>query len=229
MKKTILIIVLSISVGLAFLLGQVISGEAAKPTKPTCATCHPNFSQILPPGHPQVAGKGIDACTPCHKPDLTGKASANPYSARLHRAHQGKTECLLCHTWVPGKRFGLVGQNFSWGNPAKEEMALLEKLMGSWAASAYMDAKHGMKHVTCVGCHGPSLPKEGAEVQNDRCLACHGPLEKLQAKTAPADFPDRNPHKSHLGDVGCTVCHKGHEESAVYCLQCHPKFQMKLK
>jgi len=171
----------------------------------------------------------IGACTICHKPDASGKAAANAFSARLHRAHEGKTDCALCHTWAPGKSFGLLGQKVSWGKPSKEEMALLKQVSGSWATSTYMDAGHGKKNVTCMGCHGKALPAEGDSVENDRCLACHGPPEILQAKTAPKEFPDRNPHKSHLGDIGCTVCHKGHKESAVYCLQCHPNFQMKLK
>jgi formate-dependent nitrite reductase cytochrome c552 subunit len=72
------------------------------------------------------------------------------------------------------------------------------------------------------------VPAAGAEVANDRCLACHGPLDKLVAKTRPAQFADRNPHESHLGDIACTTCHRGHEQSAVYCLDCHPKFQMKI-
>ena len=66
-------------------------------------------------------------------------------------------------------------------------------------------------------------------MENSGCLACHGPMESLALKTEPKDFKDRNPHKSHLGDIACTVCHKGHGESKVYCLSCHPKFQMKIQ
>ena len=40
--------------------------------------------------------------------------------------------------------------------------------------------------------------------------------------------PDRNPHKSHLGDIACTVCHHEHSPSKVYCLDCHARFDMKL-
>ncbi|MCX5834339.1 MAG: cytochrome c3 family protein [Deltaproteobacteria bacterium] len=237
MKKTALMITMSAFFGLVYLLAGNITLEAAKPAKSkeaaaprqSCVTCHPDFAPVLPKGHPPAAGKDIGACTTCHKPDVSGKAAANAFSARLHRAHEGKTDCVLCHTWVPGKSFGLLGQKLTWGKPSKEEMALLKQVSGTWATSTYMDAGHGKKNVTCMGCHGKALPAEGDSVENDRCLECHGPLEKLQAKTAPKDLPDRNPHKSHLGDIGCTVCHKGHKESAVYCLQCHPNFQMKLK
>ncbi|HOD76591.1 MAG TPA: carboxyl transferase domain-containing protein, partial [Syntrophorhabdaceae bacterium] len=55
-----------------------------------------------------------------------------------------------------------------------------------------------------------------------------GDPEKLAAKTEPKDFPDRNPHKSHLGTINCTVCHKAHAASKTYCLECHKNFNMKI-
>ena len=48
-------------------------------------------------------------------------------------------------------------------------------------------------------------------------------------KTEPPEFKDRNPHDSHLGEIACTVCHKAHGESKVYCLECHQKFQMTIR
>ena len=53
-------------------------------------------------------------------------------------------------------------------------------------------------------------------------------MEQLVEKTKPAQFADRNPHRSHLGEIACTVCHKAHEASVVYCLDCHRKFEMKI-
>jgi hypothetical protein len=73
------------------------------------------------------------------------------------------------------------------------------------------------------------MPEKGDTVENDRCLACHGPMEKIVAKSTPTDFADRNPHKSHLGEIACTVCHKAHEASVVYCLGCHRLFTMKIQ
>ncbi|HBL25170.1 MAG TPA: hypothetical protein DDZ40_13815, partial [Deltaproteobacteria bacterium] len=43
------------------------------------------------------------------------------------------------------------------------------------------------------------------------------------------DFPDRNPHKSHLGTIDCVVCHKAHQSSKAYCLDCHKNFNMKIR
>lgn len=221
---------------LAYLLAGNIALEAAKPAeskgaaarRESCVTCHSDFAPVLPKGHPAAAGKDIGACTTCHQPDVSGKAAPNAFSARLHRDHEGKTDCALCHTWVHDKSFGLMGQKLSWGKPSKEDMDLLKKVSVSWATSTYIDAEHGKKNVTCMGCHGKVLPVEGDSVENSRCLDCHGPMDQLANKSEPKDFKDRNPHKSHLGDIACTVCHKSHTESNVYCLGCHRTFQMKI-
>ncbi len=92
-----------------------------------------------------------------------------------------------------------------------------------------MDNLHAQRSIGCAGCHGKDLPKADDTVENDRCLTCHGPMEDLVKKTEPKDFKDRNPHKSHLGDMACTVCHKAHTASKVYCLDCHKKFDMTIQ
>lgn len=94
-------------------------------------------------------------------------------------------------------------------------------------AAAPAQLQHAGK-VDCAGCHGKSTPKPDSTVENPRCLECHGPMEKLAKKSEPKNFPDRNPHKSHLGDIACTVCHHEHSASAVYCLDCHRNFKMKI-
>ena len=99
-------------------------------------------------------------------------------------------------------------------------------LLGS--EGSFLDAIHVRNGVACSGCHDNEKPPAGAEVENDRCLSCHGKMEDLVAKTAPEKFPDRNPHLSHLGEIGCTVCHHGHTASEVYCLGCHTNFVMKI-
>ncbi len=207
---------------------------AAKPVVKgkSCAACHARFADVLPQGHAAVKGAGIGACLGCHKPDVSRKEPANKFSASLHRAHAGddaKTDCLMCHTFTPGKRFGLVGQTLSFGAPTKADLQEMKKALASWKTSGCTDSLHGKANVVCGGCHGKTLPRECAEVENGQCLACHGPMDRLAEASAPKDFPDRNPHKSHLGDIACTVCHKGHQESKVYCLDCHRNFKMTLK
>ncbi len=117
----------------------------------------------------------------------------------------------------------------SWGAPTKEDMDLMKEIFTSWASSNYMDNLHAKAWIACAKCHGKELPMPDATVENNQCLDCHGPMDQLAKKTEPKDFKDRNPHKSHLGEIACTVCHKAHSESKVYCLGCHQKFKMKIQ
>ena len=203
----------------------------AKPAKTSCLACHADIKSVLPAAHPPAKGEDIAACLGCHPADFSGKAEIRGFSARLHRAHgaeKSKTDCLTCHTWAAKKSFGLIKQKGSWGTPSKEDYALLKQMVRSWSGSANLDALHGRKSVTCSGCHGAQLPKDDDTVENARCLMCHGSAEKLAEKTNKPDDPKMNPHKSHLGDINCTVCHKAHAKSVVYCLGCHTQFRMKI-
>jgi DNA-directed RNA polymerase subunit RPC12/RpoP len=200
-------------------------------TKYSCINCHRDFTAVLQKGHPPVKGKDITACLVCHPPKSTGKPELNAFSARLHRAHQcskQKLDCLVCHTWQPARIFGLPMQKWTIGKSSRKDMDLLKQIFNSWSSSVFLDALHAKKNVTCKGCHGNTIPISEATIENDRCLSCHGGLEQLTAKTSPLEFPDRNPHKSHLGEINCTVCHHAHRESEVYCLGCHKTFQMKI-
>lgn len=87
---------------------------------------------------------------------------------------------------------------------------------------------HGGRQVTCNACHGDKIPAQGAIVANDRCLACHGDDEKLKKKATPPTAASPDPHFSHLGEIDCTLCHRGHTQSRVYCMECHKTFTMKL-
>jgi hypothetical protein len=196
-----------------------------------CADCHADFASVLPTEHPVVAGKGIAPCLGCHQPDGGQKPAPQPFAARLHRAHATETtlQCTVCHTWRPGKSFGLRGAKVSFGNPGKDEMENLQAALRSWANSGFLDSLHAKRDVMCAACHGATLPTKGDTVENGRCLLCHGPADQLAAKTRPAEFPDRNPHQSHLGEIACTVCHKAHRASTVYGLECHPKFEMAIR
>jgi hypothetical protein len=208
------------------------TAHAAAPAKVSCKGCHTDFASVLPKGHSAVKGAGLASCTPCHAPDRSGKAAKNPFSTRMHRAHvapKGTLECTACHAWVPGKSFGLAGQKGSWGAPKREEMDLMKEIFASWTGSGYTDTLHAEAGIACSACHGKDLPTFDVKVENGVCLACHGPMEQLARKTEPKDFKDRNPHKSHLGDISCNVCHKGHQESTVYCLGCHKNFNMKIQ
>jgi hypothetical protein len=210
----------------------VAGGEALAASKPSsCPACHSDLKSILPKNHAAVSGREISACTSCHAAKNPDKTEPNSFSARLHRAHigsQAKVDCLTCHTWAPGKSFGLIKQKESWGNPSRKDMDLIRQMAYSWSKSSFLDSLHAKRNVTCAGCHGKRLPAKDDTVENERCLSCHGSYEKLAEKTASVEFPKRNPHKSHLLGLACTKCHTAHGESRVYCLECHREFQMKI-
>ena len=186
----------------------------------------------MPKNHPEIKEKGISACIACHRPDISGKALKNPFSTKIHMAaltSKAHLDCHVCHIWVPGQSFGIIGEKVPLGAPAKDNLDLMRKEFSSWASSSYLDNLHAKANIVCSGCHGKDLPKAGDTVENARCLECHGPMDQLAKKTKPKDLKDHNPHESHLENVACTVCHKSHTESRVYCLECHKGFNMKIK
>ncbi len=101
---------------------------------------------------------------------------------------------------------------------------LLAFLLGcsvAWAQT--VSGKHAEKGVTCVNCHGEAAPAKRAPVS--ACAKCHGDyagIAKLTEKVTP------NPHASHQGEVRCTLCHKTHEPSKLYCNECH-QFDLKVR
>lgn len=215
----------------------IIPSEAAEEKKDTkkavteqksCSACHDDFTDVLSEKHPPVKGNVLTTCMKCHAPEGRGMTESKKFDASIHRTHLTspiKVDCLDCHTFQPGRSFGLTGATVSYGAPSEEDMVLIKEIFTSAVESNFLDAVHFSANITCVSCHGIDILGENT-LENTRCLSCHGPLEELIAKTAPKNFPDRNPHNSHLGEIGCTICHAGHAESKIYCLECHPKFEM---
>ena len=195
----------------------------------SCHDCHENFVGVLPTTHKPVKGADLSACLKCHEPDPSAPAEPNAFSAGLHRAHAANAvqlDCAACHVAQPeGNAAVSAGKVVL--KVKEEELTTLRQAASSWMNGPYLDAIHNRADVDCAGCHGGASPID-EEVSNERCLACHGPMDALVAKTKPAIHADRNPHESHLGEIACTVCHKAHEESQVYCLDCHKKFEMTL-
>jgi hypothetical protein len=193
-----------------------------------CKECHPDCAVLLPKDHSPVESD-VASCLDCHQSSLPAAEKKNPFLTRIHLAHHpplGEGDCLACHLWSSGKSFGLINAAESWGAPTQQEMEILKEIFASWATSKFTDNLHARADVSCAGCHATKLPQLDATVENKKCLECHGPMENLAKATEPAEFKDRNPHKSHLGEIDCTVCHKAHGESKVYCLGCHQKFAM---
>lgn len=191
-----------------------------------CSTCHDDMEKVLSETHPPVKGNDLTACLKCHTSAMRGRAQANPFSVKMHKAHGGFLDCLYCHTWTPGESFGLIGLEENWGAPSDGEMDLLREIIVTLYDDEYTAKLHADRGVSCGSCHGEKVPLYDETVESSRCLSCHGPMEELVKKTRPEDFPDRNPHESHLGEVACAVCHKGHGPSKSYCLGCHTTFSM---
>jgi len=219
---------------LALLLGLLVvvntaDNSAWAAARPSCVGCHKDFRTLLPGSHPAVSGKDIGACLACHPSSDATEPKPNPVSARLHRAHlvgKARVECTVCHAWTPGKRFGLPRQKVNWGKPSRKDLQALEQVFQSWATSSFLDALHAKQNVTCGGCHEKKLPEADDAGDDDRCVSCHGDYEKLVQKTPSSPSAKWNPHKSHLVGLSCGKCHRVHQASQVYCLQCHKTLEM---
>lgn len=78
------------------------------------------------------------------------------------------------------------------------------------------DHYHMLSGQKCAACHKggktTNLPDQAT------CKSCHkGYVEKTPAKGELA-----NPHKNHLGEPDCWVCHTIHKPSVNFCASCHP-------
>ena len=72
-------------------------------------------------------------------------------------------------------------------------------------------------NVICFDCHQEERPTKKA-VASESCMVCHGDYPAMRALTKNVK---PNPHNSHMGEVPCTECHRGHQPSRVICLECH--------
>jgi hypothetical protein len=87
----------------------------------------------------------------------------------------------------------------------------------------FLADRHQGRGANCAACHKESPPKDVAS--SEACVKCHGNMEKVAVKTVKAK--PLNPHDSHLGEIACNQCHKGHKAPVNACAQCHP-FEFKV-
>lgn len=105
----------------------------------------------------------------------------------------------------------LIGSSMAWAE-------------GNTSKNSFLSGIHKKNQISCADCHGTSLAVDDNETAlNKNCVVCHGTFEKLASKSKE----HINPHKSHLGEINCTTCHKGHAPSKAYCNYCH-SFGMKI-
>jgi fumarate reductase flavoprotein subunit len=89
-----------------------------------------------------------------------------------------------------------------------------------------IDPVHSETGLNCADCHDTDKPEKRAAAS--KCIECH----TSKADDAPTAFKDEtgisyevNPHSSHAGNMRCTLCHKIHAASSLYCNEgCHHRF-----
>ncbi len=84
------------------------------------------------------------------------------------------------------------------------------------------DHYHMLAGQKCAACHKGGKPENLPEQAT--CKNCH--------KDYVAKTPDKgelvNPHKNHLGEPDCWVCHTMHKPSVNFCASCHPAMVYKV-
>jgi hypothetical protein len=115
----------------------------------------------------------------------------DPFLQRLPRVSGGATSGPL---WDKGSRPIIVAESIS----------------------EHLDRRHENRKVTCEDCHG--LPSPAQKGSAERCIGCHSSYENAAALTKNSS---KDPHNSHLGKISCTICHKVHTDSVLYCNNCH--------
>lgn len=75
--------------------------------------------------------------------------------------------------------------------------------------------RHKAAGLTCASCHGKAAFTEPVEAAT--CMRCHGSYAQLADRTPW----EPNPHRSHMGELACSVCHNVHKPSVSFCDQCH--------
>lgn len=200
-------------------------GQTRTAVSDSCGRCH-DVASVLPTGHPNVAVTNIAACASCHAPKA-GAAHADRFLTRLHIAHaMTDVACTTCHQWQAGHRFSVPGFRSKVAPPsAEDELSIVMRATQNWAQSHDLANIHARKDFFCATCHRNDLiPDANATIINAQCVACHGNLEKVALTFKGPNY--LNPHASHLGNISCTSCHLGHQESKAYCLNCHSNFKM---
>ncbi len=111
---------------------------------------------------------------------------------------------------------------------------IMQSYYQSYHNSNLLANKHAKAGVTCHQCHQNTVAgqaKEGIDyitgnyktpldkitVSKDLCLKCHN-YDTVKSKT---NFEESNPHDSHNGQLECNTCHSMHQQSTVFCAQCH--------
>ena len=87
-----------------------------------------------------------------------------------------------------------------------------------------------------AGLGGPAWAQAASDAKpidasSEKCLSCHGDGDSKALAAKTAGVKPVNPHETrHYGtEADCGLCHRQHENSVNFCLDCHPRFQFKVK
>jgi len=207
---------------------DILSGQEILSTKKVragCTECHEKLTEVLPEEHIAIAQGNLIKCIECH----SGKGSSGDvtFDRIIHLAHysieDSPESCWSCHEIDNKGLFTLIGVENKKGPDIDRE--IVEKMGSyflSWATSDFLDNKHAKKNLNCMPCHESSFPDWAPTM--DECFTCHVSYEHVSMLTKDVE---PNPHLSHYVDLRCTVCHKSHEASKLYCDKCH-KYNLKV-
>jgi len=218
-----IVLVLFILVVVAIVIGNCGSTmnaiRATQEARRGCTGCHVNLSEEVPESHFKVTIEEVKYCMICHS--IEGPAVAFEWA--IHLDHYSTPEfvgdCWSCHLIDEEGSFRLI-EAADGNGLIKATKDVVEKMVPyfqSWATSVHLDRRHAQCGVTCTVCHGTFFPHQRPGM--GQCLQCHGSYQHLVALTKDVS---PNPHEeSHLGEIMCTYCHKAHQESVLFCKNCH--------
>jgi hypothetical protein len=184
-----------------------------------CISCHDTLKAVLPEVHSPVRNEDLRNCLSCHSGSTARESRA--FDAVIHLAHyssEGIVEnCRSCHRTDDNAVFGLIGLDNKEGSKVEEVLPeSMAPYFLSWGSSDYLDHKHADNGTDCRSCHEADFPDTRGSM--DQCLSCHISYEHLAELSSGLEA---NPHNSHYEDLRCTVCHKAHQASELYCNKCH--------
>lgn len=150
----------------------------------------------------RIRANDSQECRNCHDAQSMELSLQSEKARQFHQSVQGDdVTCIDCHAGLAHDPADMPGTEPS--------------------APAVLADHHGTSG-QCVTCHvdssgGPA--DDNLSHENARCTGCHGDLAVLAAREPDGKV---SPHHSHfIGEIACTTCHAGHEQSVNYCEACH--------
>ncbi len=183
-------------------------------------------------GHVQHVGKGTIVCTDCHtqtsggfqKPDVAVCTHCHTKeSGQTHHGGSKKTDCLVCHTFIPGQ---VVPTCIGCHAEAQALVAAVTTHRTIDCQSCHQT--HETPAVTskpCAECHTEKSLSHANHEKSQDCLDCHKPHAPAMAARDTCSSCHATPRgPKPAGHDSCLTCHKPHDFTATgarTCQGCH--------